>query len=339
MKKMLKNKGNFIIGFIIGMVVSGSVAYAASKIYASNVTVDTTNMSELSNNANLNDVLDYLYEKASKPKCEYTVGQTFNFSYTGDVQIFDTKNCPGVYMLEVWGARGGGKYQLSELGNAGLGGYSVGNINLGSSQTLYVQVGGQGSYCANSACTANGGYNGGGYGIKTSSTNIDPAAGGGGATDIRIGQDSLYARVIVAGGGGGGGMDGEDGAAGGGTSGVNMASRSGASATQTTGYAFGKGADATIANGTSSGYGGPGAGGGWYGGQINGYFAGGGGSGYIYTPSTASNYPSGSLLNSSNYLFSAETKAGNETFNSPTGVSEVGHAGNGYARITLVSIN
>lgn len=337
MKKILN--GKFILGIFVGIILTSGVTYAASKIYANTISVDTSRMSDIGANANLNEVLNYLYEKASKPKCEYTVGQVFNFSYTGGVQTFDTKNCPGVYKLEVWGARGGGSYQISELGSAGLGGYSVGEINLEASKTLYVQVGGDGSYCANSACTAAGGYNGGGYGIKTNSTNIDPAAGGGGATDIRIGQNSLYARVIVAGGGGGGGMDGEAGAAGGGTNGVNMTTRSGASATQTTGYAFGYGADATIANGTSSGYGGPGAGGGWYGGQISSYFAGGGGSGYIYTASTASNYPSGCLLNSSHYLSSAQTKAGNESFKSPSGTNETGHNDKGYARITLVSIS
>ena len=50
------------------------------------------------------------------------------------------------------------------------------------------------------------------------------AAGGGGASDVRIGQDSLYARIIVAGGGGGGGNAGDStllsyGGSGGGTTG------------------------------------------------------------------------------------------------------------------------
>ena len=39
------------------------------------------------------------------------------------------------------------------------------------------------------------GFNGGGTGISS-------GRGGGGATDVRIGQNSLYSRVIVAGGGG-----------------------------------------------------------------------------------------------------------------------------------------
>lgn len=92
----------------------------------------------------------------------------------------------------------------------------------------------------------------------------------------------------------------------------------------------------------SSGYGGAG-GGGWYGGSGNvpdgsgdDDRGGGGGSGYIYTSSTASNYPSGCLLNSSYYLTSATLKAGNESITSPTGATETGHAGNGYAYLTYI---
>ena len=92
----------------------------------------------------------------------------------------------------------------------------------------------------------------------------------------------------------------------------------------------------------SSGYGGAG-GGGWYGG--GGSYpdgsgdddrGGGGGSGYVYTSSTASNYPSGCLLNSSYYLTNAQTLAGNAEFTSPTGTNEMGHRDNGYIRITVI---
>lgn len=92
----------------------------------------------------------------------------------------------------------------------------------------------------------------------------------------------------------------------------------------------------------SNGYAGAG-GGGWYGG--GGSYpdgsgdddrGGGGGSGYVYTSSTASNYPSGCLLNSSYYLTNAQTIAGNTAFASPTGANETGHTGNGYVRITVI---
>ena len=59
-----------------------------------------------------------------------------------------------------------------------------------------------------------GGFYGGGFASHESTG--EPGNGGGGATDVRIAQDSLYARVIVAGGGGGSGEDNETGGYGGG---------------------------------------------------------------------------------------------------------------------------
>lgn len=121
----------------------------------------------------------------------------------------------------------------------------------------------------------------------------------------------------------------------------------GGGGTQTTGGVGGSNNAGTFGQGgqglsTSSGYGGAG-GGGWYGGggSIPDYSGdddrgGGGGSGYVYTSSTASNYPSGCLLNSSYYLTNASTIAGNTAFTSPTGTSETGHTGNGYVRITVI---
>jgi len=87
--------------------------------------------------------------------------------------------------------------------------------------------------------------------------------------------------------------------------------------------------------GSASGSYGSGGGGGWYGGGAS-SGCGGGGSGYVYTSSTASQYPSGCLLNSSYYLSNAQTIAGDQSFPAPDGGSETGHSGNGYARITLV---
>ncbi|MEG1016048.1 MAG: glycine-rich protein, partial [Bacilli bacterium] len=92
----------------------------------------------------------------------------------------------------------------------------------------------------------------------------------------------------------------------------------------------------------ANGYGGSG-GGGWYGGS--GAYpdgsgdddrGGGGGSGYVYTSSTAGNYPSGCLLNTSHYLTNASTIAGNTSFTNTTGGSETGHTGNGYAIISFL---
>ena len=100
---------------------------------------------------------------------------------------------------------------------------------------------------------------------------------------------------------------------------------------------FGQGASITRASSSNGAYIGGAGGGGWYGGGAGGAVSGGGGgSGYVYTSSTASNYPSGCLLNSSYYLTNAQTIAGNTSFTSPTGTSETGHTGNGYIRITVI---
>jgi 3D (Asp-Asp-Asp) domain-containing protein len=75
-----------------------------------------------------------------------------------------------------------------------------------------------------------------------------------------------------------------------------------------------------------------GGGSGWYGGGSGN--SAGGGSGYVYTESTAPNYPSGCLLTSDYYLKDAATVAGNTSFESPSGGTETGHSGNGYVKIT-----
>ncbi|MDE5587496.1 MAG: hypothetical protein K2I72_03895, partial [Bacilli bacterium] len=136
------------------------------------------------------------------------------YDYTGDYQTFIAP-FEGSYTLEVWGAQGGGRHQNSELGYGGNGGYSKGIVRLEKGDILYIYVGGQGSYCRSSKCLIAGGWNGGGSGVKTAkNASKDPAASGGGATDIRLiagdwnDPASLLSRFIVAGGGGGGGMDG-----------------------------------------------------------------------------------------------------------------------------------
>ena len=170
--------------------------------------------------------------------------------------------------------------------------------------------------------------------------------GGGGATDVRINKDDLYARIIVAGGGGGSSSDNAlTTKYGGGASGGS--SISGYGGTQTaagTNAAFGQGASATT-SGTNYKYGPGGGGGGWYGGgAYNGYSDSinyqtynGGGSGYVYTAETASNYPSGNYVTSTYYLTNAQTIAGNQSFVSLAGGTETGHTGNGFCRITRKS--
>ncbi len=276
---------------------------------------------------------------------KYKTGDIINFDYTGAVQTISLPK--GVYKLECWGAQGG--YRNSAT-YGGKGGYSVGTLTLDKATALYVYAGGSGNTGGTS-----GGFNGGGK--------RDTYNGGGGASDIRIGQDSLYARVIVAGGGGSDGATSKTGMYGGGETGgsttqnygsggyggtqTGISNSSWQTTTQSTstssqsdcyaGFGFG-------GNGVhrSSGYGGAG-GGGWYGGSGS-YPDGsgdddrgaGGGSGYVYTSSTASNYPTGCLLTSGHYLADAQTIAGNASMPSTNGSTETGHQGNGYVRITVV---
>ena len=271
-----------------------------------------------------------------------------DFDYTGDVQ--SAKLVEGTYKLECWGAQGGS--YSSYLG--GLGGYSVGIVTINEPTNIYIYVGEQPLTNTVSQSTSPGGFNGGGSSkVFYYDGTYTYGQGGGGGTDIRIGQDSLYARVIVAGGGGGSAsVNAATTKYGGGLTGGSVASPVTAyAATQTSGGSntttgtFGVGADAI--GGIGYRYGPGGGGGGWYGGgalnassdsstAYRGYN--GGGSGYVYTSETASNYPSGCLLDSSYYLTNALTVAGNTGFDSPSGVSETGHSGNGYVRITPIEI-
>lgn len=292
-----------------------------------------------SNVAGLYDLIgNKFYPSASStaliagPYTTVKTGDILNYNYTGAVESITLPK--GQYKFECWGAQGG--YRSSAT-YGGLGGYSVGTITLADKTKIFIYVGGAG----NTGKTS-GGFNGGG--------SRDSYNGGGGGSDIRIGQDSLYARVIVAGGGGSDGATNKTGMYGGGTSGGTATQNygsGGGGGSQTSGGAGGNGNNGSFGAGgkglsRSSGYGGAG-GGGWYGG--GGSYpdgsgdddrGGGGGSGYVYTASTASNYPSGCLLNSTYYLESASMTAGNASMPSPTGSTETGHSGDGYIRITVI---
>lgn len=65
---------------------------------------------------------------------------------------------------------------------------------------------------------------------------------------------------------------------------------------------------------------------------------GGGGSSYVYTSSTATNYPSDCLLNSSYYLTDASTTTGTSSFTDYDGSTVTGHSGNGACRITAIDV-
>ena len=285
-----------------------------------------------------------VYDLTSTTPTKIKTGDILNCPYSGSAKQITLP--PGKYKLECWGAQGGnGANSSSGFDNisgaaGGKGGYSIGTLNILKKTIIYLYTGGKGGCISKSANDYTGGFNGGGTGGVSGT--MSRSGGGGGASDIRINQDSLYARIIVAGGGGATswGPTSETGDAGGGTSSAAGTNSPGLS-TQNSGNTFGIGGNC-YTSGSSSNINGAG-GGGWYGGKVStSSYAGGskchggGGSGYVYTSSTASSYPSGCLLNSSYYLTEAQTIAGNTSFVSPTGTAETGHTGNGYVRITVI---
>jgi hypothetical protein len=251
---------------------------------------------------------------------------------------------PGLYDLEVWGAQGGNDSTYPTTAFGGRGGYSKGTVQLKNITTLYVYVGGSGTGSPSGCCCG--------------------SSGGGGGTDIRIQSgawndaNGLKTRIIVAGGGGGRrGKNFEEveyiGNDGGGTEGPTFTSKgyttsggtqtSGGSSTYVTAYgSFGYANANTYRNVNSKGgYNGGsrgsddwacgGAGGGWWGGCVS-WFTGSGGSGFVYTSSNSQ-----CSASSDYYLFNASTYPGNISFLSPYGGTELGHRGNGFARITILS--
>ena len=287
--------------------------------------------------------------------CAYEDGTEWNFSYTGNIQEFEIP-CSGEYKLEVWGAQGG-NYTSGNGAAGGKGGYSYGNTTLSRDNSLFIVVGGQGKSPVTGNNYAVGGYNGGGNGsnLLTYSTQNWLIGGGSGGGATHIASENLGVLkdfsgdtdkiLIVAGGGGGGGANSGSaanqynvGGAGGGStagSGTNVklsgysavvpgqgASQTGVacsySSTSKHCGSFGQGGSNEYLDAACQAAGG---GGGYYGGSSGMYYgsSGGGGSGWTGT------------------LTNANTIVGTSTITEPSGSSATGHAGNGYARITLVS--
>ena len=250
------------------------------------------------------------------------------FSFKGSTESF-TVPVDGTYTLECWGA---GENQ---------GGKSRGDYQAPKNQVLYICVGGKGTLGDRDQIGI-GGYNGGGNGgtavINDKGQPLKRGDGGCGATHICLENgvlrelETAYKQnrlLMVAGGQGGAQYPTGSGPFGGGKEGgrpTNKAGKTFEAANQLTGFAFGLGQ--TGRNGTkktqNGGEGNGGGGGGLYGGfspqepgsKTN--SPGGGGSGYV----------------NANLLVNYETIAGNQSFLSPSGVSETGHAGNGAALIS-----
>lgn len=325
------------------------------------------------------------YDLTSIIPSSIETGDILNCPYSGN--YIQLTLAPGKYKLEAWGAQGGAANTVE----GGKGGYSTGYLELEDPTLIYLSVGGKGDTISVNNSNATGNlsnwssgtsakgsisFGGGGYPyakIVRASTYTTYASSGGGASDIRIGTNSLYSRVMVAGGGGGSGSLGYwnekgFGGSGGGSSGTEGSTGSGAGHIANPGSESSGGSGDYAYNSTNTfssngmnvsgtfGYGGSfsiqwhsgggdaaagGGGGGWYGGAsgVHNAGGGGGGSGYIYTSTTAASYPSGCLLDSKYYLSDASMIAGNNSMIDPeSGSSVTGRSGNGYIRITAIEV-
>lgn len=238
----------------------------------------------------------------------------------------------GQYTVKCYGGFGATRYYQSQISR---GGFAQGTFNNKEYTTAYAHVGGSGTYGTTgrgqayiSATHPTLSYNGGGI-ISDGdlSSTVRGAVSAGGGTDLRIGTDSLYARIIVAGGGGGSGCNDHYGGDGGGTSGGERRNaRYGTNYGPGTQTAAGAGSEVTISGGfgyggagyyRSDGYGGAG-GGGWFGGSgtypdnyTDNDDGGSGGSGYVLTESSFK--PENYLLDESYYMTDTQLSTGGNT--------------------------
>ena len=310
--------------------------------------------------------------------CDYIVGQEFLFPYNGtdgtngSEQTF-TAECDGLYKLETWGAQGGKHPYVA----SGYGGYSTGEILLDKSDTLYINVGGQGVVA--SGTTVLGGYNGGGAAGIDSASRV---GSGGGATHIALDSGLLKNlsshatdnRILIVSGGGGGSAGYPGGSSSpretgvGGSAGGYTGSNGTFNATTTMTYTPGVGgkqSSYTVSSGNVGTFGAGGAntngnicsatstggGGGYYGGSTGYCISGaGGGSGYIANTNLINKKMycygcSEDLTNASTFTVSTTGSSSyKDTTNCPNGyssdpVSKCAKAGNGYAKITYLGNN
>ncbi len=128
--------------------------------------------------------------------------QSDTLYYTGYEQFWTVPDGVVSVHLKAWGAQGGNGGVLQSGG--GNGGFSEGDLSVIPGQVLSIYVGQKGGL-GNSYTSGYGGYNGGGPGGGYQQGNGNYSGGGGGATDVRINENQLADRVLVAGGGGGAG--------------------------------------------------------------------------------------------------------------------------------------
>ena len=300
---------------------------------------------------------------------------------------------PGYYFIELYGGSGGyymnrntsyidpstneclnesvvkhygGNTQCNKVNSlSGAGGYTSGIMYFHKTTRVYIAIGGQGQYLTGSqsyedSLRPKGGYNGGGKGSLYS----DGSFGGGGATDLRIDEDDLWHRVLVAGGGGASDNptitasfrlnDDGSGGSGGGLIAqgfwINGVYNNEHIANQTFGFTFGNGENAMqngsqnpngVLNGQNAGDR-AGAGGGWFGGFSSHNGNGGAGGGSSFAFSIDAEIPSGMIsstdgyynkIDSQPYAFSRESNP-EYIVRNPSFLQGI-WAGNGKAVITV----
>lgn len=358
----VKQFGTWVIsGFYDGNLISDSILvseitqYYMQLRYIHNVTPAVYN----------------LLKRVPAPK-ELHENDILNCDYSGNYLIVTLPK--GTYKLECWGASGGYAYRdHNDYGRGGRGGYSQGIITLNEQKSMYLYCGEKGFDFSGMSqpsmglktSTTYSAFNGGGFAYLNSSS-VPYIATGGGATDIRLSLN-INERIIVAGAGGGGmyatwrewdshageyvtymihGSGGFGGGDIGGNGSAPQYSDPQRYLTATGGTQFSGGAgsigSAEQSNNGSFGIGGgqptyqgttptnPGnyvvnatgtGGGGYYGGGAGYYSSGAGGSSYL-----------------SSLLDNSLTIAGNMTITEPDGSEATGHTGNGYIRITVLSL-
>ena len=308
-----------------------------------------------------------------KIKCNlyfYSGETVFDFDYTGGEQTFAVP-FSGTYKLETWGAQGATD---SESYYGGYGGYSMGIINLEKNEKFHVFVGGQGKNINTKSDigTVYGYPNGGAVSTLGGDANSITYSSGGGSTHIGkenklISESSaLSTSLLIVSGGGGGACNwwnyGDNGGSAGGykgsTTNINfpnngVANNNPGVGTQSSGGTGGGNLDGfssdTWLNGIFGVGGGSninykhaesinvsgGGGGGYYGGGASWGGSGAGGSGYI---------GNSLLTNKAMYCYNCEesneesTKTISTTCSEETPTANCAKKGNGYARITLISI-
>ena len=299
------------------------------------------------------------------PAFSHAESKVWSFDFTGGTQTWVVP-ATGEYQLETWGAEGGESSGVS----GGKGGYTVGTKRLIQGQTVNIYIGGQGRYGfggwngggnGGRGFNSNNGSGGGGAtDIRLGGTTLDSrvivAGGGGGAGGNGQGGGSTIRPGTGGIPGAGGGDDGLNGLKG--TADSSTDGGGGYGATQSAGGLGGEGSRYYGSNADRTYYpgGGGGGGGGYYGGGggagasvsgnsnafgQNGFIGtsgsggnGGDGPGYYYAYYSGAGGGGGGGSSFYRDLKDGKTLSGTQNIPAPSGGTQIGHSGNGFARIT-----